>query len=979
MSTTPPVDCVSLFEAEGIPLVVGGNSPILLNEPDAVYLLRSGRLEVFSVGVEDGQARGTRHHFFTAIEGDALFGMDCHRHGEGQALLAVGVVGTRLLKLDQTRLRACVDLPGIAHTLAPILDRWVMALSTGVTRTIVPHPRADLQIEAESVTTVASGQLVRARKAVSWVRHVEGQSLFIGMEELADMAPGTNFPLASTTWLQALGPVTLSSVDTVTALTESACWKGLDALYGVLFRCEFLNVRLATADELNRLREKSDRDRRVSSDALDALAGVMSSRRAAFAGVPIDDPLVAACVMVGRALGIEIREKPRPKDDEPPLQRLDAILRASRVRSRKVRLSGNWWAEESWPMLAFVEPAGGGAVSPVAILRHAGHFVLHDPATRRRVRVTGDVAATLSGDAVSFYRPFPHRSLKPLDLTRFGLHGAAFDVVRPILVGVCGGLLAMVPPFLTGLLVDTVIPEAARSHLVQIAIVLVVVALTTTSFDIVRNLSALRLEARMSAVVQPAMWDRLLSLPMSFFRRFTAGDLAQRANAIDAIRQAISGAAVETAMTSLFSLFLLVQLFYYSWPLAILGTGLVLLAVAGTLLVGYLKLPHQRDVIALEGRISGLVLQLLSGISRLRVAGAEGRAFAEWAHMFARKKTLALRAGMIDTWLATGTSMFTTTSGMLIFWVLQTYLRGPDGGMSAGHFIAFNIAFGTFLGQMLQLSYAAISVLWVVPLYERAKPILEALPEVDHTRTDPVDLTGRIDIDHLSFRYQADGPLILNDVSMHIGAGEYVAIVGLSGSGKSTLFRLLLGLDSPTAGAIYFDGADLAQLDVAKIRRRIGTVLQNGRIRDGSILHNILGSAPLTADDAWEAARLAGFDQDVKEMPMGMQTMLQQGGLTLSGGQRQRLIIARAIVTRPRILLFDEATSALDNRTQAIVSRSLQDLQATRVAIAHRLSTIRGADRIYVLEGGRLAQIGTYDELEDQPGLFARLISRQQA
>jgi ABC-type bacteriocin/lantibiotic exporter with double-glycine peptidase domain len=380
-----------------------------------------------------------------------------------------------------------------------------------------------------------------------------------------------------------------------------------------------------------------------------------------------------------------------------------------------------------------------------------------------------------------------------------------------------------------------------------------------------------------------------------------------------------------------------------------------------------------------EGRISALVLQLLTGVSKLRVTGAESRAFAEWAREFAQKKKLALRTGMIEGWLATFNAAFPVVSAMLIFWVLLTYVQGPGASMSAGHFIAFYTAFGTFLAQMLQLSNAAMSVLLVVPLYERAQPILDAMPEVDTTKADPGELAGRIDVDHVSFRYVEDGPLILNDVSIQIAAGEYVAIVGPSGSGKSTLFRMLLGLDNPESGAIYFDGKNLSQLDVAKTRRRMGTVMQTGKIRNGSIFENIVGSSPLTMEDAWEAARMAGFDLDVKQMPMGMQTMLQQGGMTLSGGQRQRLMIARAIVNKPRILLLDEATSALDNRTQAIVSQSLQGLQATRVAIAHRLSTIRHADKIYVLEGGRLAQAGTYDELSSQSGLFADLIRRQVA
>jgi ABC-type bacteriocin/lantibiotic exporter with double-glycine peptidase domain len=297
--------------------------------------------------------------------------------------------------------------------------------------------------------------------------------------------------------------------------------------------------------------------------------------------------------------------------------------------------------------------------------------------------------------------------------------------------------------------------------------------------------------------------------------------------------------------------------------------------------------------------------------------------------------------------------------------------------MSIGDFVAFNAAFGILLAQTLQMGIAMMTALTVIPLFERSRPNLDTEPEVDASKADPGELNGHIEVSHLSFRYGADGPLILDDVSLDFPAGSFVAIVGPSGSGKSTLLRLLLGLELPERGAIYFDGRDLSQLDVQKLRRRVGVVMQNGKIRQGSIFENIVGSAPLTVDDAWQAAEMAGLDSDILSMPMGMYTSLQQGGGSLSGGQRQRLMIARAIVNKPRVLFLDEATSALDNRTQAIVTESMQSLRATRIAIAHRLSTISHADFIYVLHRGMLVQSGTYAELLAQPGLFADMAKRQ--
>jgi ABC-type bacteriocin/lantibiotic exporter with double-glycine peptidase domain len=271
---------------------------------------------------------------------------------------------------------------------------------------------------------------------------------------------------------------------------------------------------------------------------------------------------------------------------------------------------------------------------------------------------------------------------------------------------------------------------------------------------------------------------------------------------------------------------------------------------------------------------------------------------------------------------------------------------------------------------------AIVTVLAIVPLYERAKPILHSLPEVDAAKADPGRLRGDIEVSHLSFSYQAaDGPQILRDLSLSIRAGQFVAIVGPSGSGKSTLLRCLLGFEQPSSGAIFYDGQDMSVVDITAIRRQLGVVLQNGQILPGDIFKNIVGASGLTLDDAWEAARLCGLEQDIKDMPMGMHTVVVGGGL--SGGQQQRLLIARAIVHKPRIIYFDEATSALDNKTQALVSASLEQLDATRIVIAHRLSTVRNADLIVVLEGGLVREQGTFEQLMERNGLFAQLAARQ--
>jgi ABC-type bacteriocin/lantibiotic exporter with double-glycine peptidase domain len=409
-------------------------------------------------------------------------------------------------------------------------------------------------------------------------------------------------------------------------------------------------------------------------------------------------------------------------------------------------------------------------------------------------------------------------------------------------------------------------------------------------------------------------------------------------------------------LSGVFSLFSFAVIYYYSAQLGLLATLMGAIIIGVTLAGGYFQLRYQRRETELLGQVSSLVLQMLTGIAKLRVAGAELRAFSVWAERYSAQKSNAFKAQSA----ANAVTVFNSASGVLtslVIFASVAYFMG--GSVSTGDFVAFNTAFAQFLFASAGITAAFTIIFQAAPFYERAKPILRTLPEVDMEKPDPGVLRGRVEVNHVSFRYDPDGPLVLDDVSLRAEPGEFVAIVGPSGAGKSSLFH------------------DLAGLNVQAVRRQMGVVLQNGRLMSGTIFQNIAGVSALTMDQAWEAARMAGLDKDIEMMPMRMFTFLGEGTSAISGGQRQRLMIARAIASKPRIVLFDEATSALDNRTQAIVSSSMENLKATRIVIAHRLSTIMNADRIYVIVAGRIAQSGTYAELMEREGPFRDLAARQ--
>ncbi len=961
----------NVFGNEGVLVEAAGNKPLFLSGAEGVWLVDSGAVDVFAVRVDNGEPAGVRMHLFRVESGQVLFGMDRENDGTGIRLLAVGGPGARLLRLGLPRFKElAADSANTAGPVEKMIHPWVSGLSMGVRKGL--PPKVFLELKPGGEILVENGRNARPASGAIWVRHRKGASRFMGLRDLSLTTgeAGSFFPLSSQAWLQADGEAVLEAMDTADCIREDPSWSGLERFHRVIADCIAWNMEEGEAQERQRLQAKAANDQAVFEGALLGLGNILNPEAAApVSGASGADALLTACLLVGEKQGIAFRApSPEAMADRAPL---DAIARASRVRVRQVVLKEEWHRHDHGPLLAFTGEGRG----PVALLPASPtSYVLHNPADRTRTKVGAEVAASLAPFGYAFYRPFPDRALKGWDILKFGLTGCSADIRMILAVATFGAILGLITPIATGMIISSIIPEAARGHLGQIVLILITCAIASSMFDVTKAIALLRIESKMDASMQSGVMDRLLSLPAPFFRDFSAGDLAERTLGINQMRALVSGVTATAILSGIFSSFNFLLLFYYDWKLALIACLVLVLGVGCSCALSYLNVRHQRKLSGIQGKISGMVLQFITGVSKLRLSGTEDRAFAVWAKEFAEQKRTAARSRIVQGVQATFNSSFPLLAAMaLIGWITI----GSEKLMSAGDFSAFNAAYTGFQGAMLQMFSALMAALNIVPLLERAKPILETLPEVDVDKVSPGVLTGDIEVSHVNFRYSSDGPLILQDVSLRTQPGEFVALVGASGSGKSTLLRLLLGFETPESGAIYYDGQDLSKIDVREVRRQMGVVLQSGKVMGGDIFRNIVGSSNLTLDDAWEAARRAGFEEDVKEMPMGMHTVMPPGGGTLSGGQRQRLMIARAVVHKPRILYFDEATSALDNRTQEIVSRSLEKLQASRIVIAHRLSTIINADRILVLDKGKLVQSGTYEQLINQEGLFADLANRQ--
>ena len=969
-------DALDYFQEKGKHIKTTGNQTLHLDDPGVFRLVLAGRVDVFAAPTESGKPPGARTHVCRVEEGGALFAFPPQTDAQGIEFMAVPGPDTELNELPMDSIVELAGMDDYAESILGLINEWVTTVSMVVSASArsrkIPHevhPPQELQL--------ANGNTFRTSEEPLWVSVKQGQARFLSREELPPIQSGACIPISRRTWLTALGDATLMVTHSPDLVDHpDVVLRDLLDFNRLMARVVLIKLSESDEKESQRLRSGSAVDRRLRERAYTRLSAVLVDKDAL--SVPSEgDPLVDACLMVATFLGMRIRDRLDLTVTRDLLDPLRGLARECGFHTRTILLKGEWWYQDNGPLLAYKGEEG----SPVAILPLGPKkYVMWDPVDETRTEVNATTAKDLQPHGYVIYRPFPDGAINGRVLLRFGLHDCRKDLWRVLLMGIVGGLVSLVTPIATAQLFDTIIPDGNRSHLAQMAVALVVGACAIGTFAFVQAVAQLRIAGRMGAVIQAALWDRLLNLPAEFFRRFTSGDLTNRALGITQIQNTLSNAAVSSILAGAFSLVNFLLLFYYSPRLALVALLIVLIVVLFGLVCLRLQLKYQRPLYTVIGKIQGMTLQFLNGVAKLRVGAAEIRAFNKWAGEYAKQKRLDYKSRMVTIAVVVFGTTIPLVSSLIMFG-LMAYLHRPSSPalLTTGEFLGFIAALTTILVALTSSMMFLFPVLCVVPMYERTRPILEAMPEARSGKADPGRLTGHVEVAQAFFRYTPDGPLILKGVSLSARPGEFIALVGPSGSGKSTIFRLLLGFETPESGSVYYDGQELAGLDLQSTRRQLGVVIQNGKLLAGNIFRNIVGATNLTLNDAWEAARMAAVDEDIKAMPMQMHTMVGEGGAGLSGGQRQRLLIARAIVREPKILLFDEATSALDNQSQATVTRSLERLQVTRIVIAHRLSTIRDADRIFVVVDGEIVENGNYDELMAMNGVFTELVKRQTA
>ena len=717
------------------------------------------------------------------------------------------------------------------------------------------------------------------------------------------------------------------------------------------------------------LRYREETDNANFEDAIDSIAGAVMGTRLRDA-LSQNEIAGSAIEEILKFYHCKSKNEELPPQIKTIDEQIEYRMRPFGIKNRTVTLEKGWYNHAVGAMIGTLSEDG----SAVALIpgKLTGYKLVYIK-SGKQIKMNRKLEALLDKEAICFYEPLPQKSLSMGDLLKFMLQQLSLSdiILYFVLMGLSAALGLLSPQFTKWLFGD-VLGSGSLSVLISLAIFMVCFSISQLCFGVFQSLINSRIGIKQNIAVQAAVMARVMSLPPTFFREYSAGELSQRASYVQSLCTTLFNSIGMTGLTSLFSLIYIGQIFFFAPTLVIPSLLITAATIVLSLLTTFAQMRITREKMGLSAKTSGLTYSTITGIQKIKLAGAEKRMFSRWAKNYAEEARLQYNPPMFLK-LSGTISLAISLAGTMIMYAIAV-----KSHIDVSDYYAFNTAYGMVSSAFTAVVSIAVTVANIKPTLEMARPIMEAEPESHEGKENIAVLRGGIELSHICFRYNDSMPNVIDDLSLKIKPGEYLAIVGSTGCGKSTLMRLLLGFETPQKGSIFFDNKDIAKIDLESLRRKIGVVMQNGKLFLGDIYSNIVITAPeLGMDAAWEAAEIASIADDIRALPMGMHTIICEGQGGISGGQRQRLMIARAVAPKPKVLMFDEATSALDNITQKNVSEAIDTLKCTRIVIAHRLSTIQHADRIIYLDGGKIVEEGTYEDLIARNGRFAKLVERQ--
>lgn len=715
------------------------------------------------------------------------------------------------------------------------------------------------------------------------------------------------------------------------------------------------------------IRQRINADDASFSNALNSLSGVINSK---YLNSSLSDNALLTRNAIEQILTYyKAPILPLDESIKNVNEQLEYLLRPGLIMRRNISLTGKWYKNSILPILTTKTDG-----TPIALIpSKLGGYYYINKTTKEKIHVNKKVAKTISKDGICFYKPLPLKKIGINDFVKFIIQSINLvDILFIVGTIILVTLIGLLVPLINNILYDKVVGNNSLQLLLACGSFLIAIAFSQAFLNLGKNIVISRLASRTNITIESSIMMRVLTLKSSFYKEYTSGDIANRMQYIKSLNDIIANNLLTTVLTTIISLVYFAIMIIYA-PMLALGGFLLLLALfVISIIINKIYAKNEKKRMEATAKEEGLTNSLLSGIEKIKLAGAEKRAFAKWADAYKDVANLRYNPPFILKISNVLNSAVTLLGTVLIYYLAIA------NKISLANYYGFNSAFGIVSASLVAYLQVDQLVGLIKPSLEMIEPLLNSVPEVSVNKKVVTRLFGGIEINNLSFKYSDESPLIIDNLSLKIHPGEYIALVGETGCGKSTLFRLLLGLETPNKGAIYYDGKDINSLDLKSLRRHIGTVLQNSKLLLGDIFSNITITNPsLTLEDAWAAAKISGIDQDIQNMPMGMSTYISDGNGGISGGQKQRILIARAVANKPRILIFDEATSALDNITQRQVIGALNSMKCTRLVIAHRLSTIRECSRIIYLEKGKIVEDGTFDELIALNGRFANLVKRQ--